>query len=314
MQLPIVVPAPVVSEHAQSFRHLFTDVRQFQNFQNYLSALIVLENKSLSNISRCLLTSADKSNLSRFLSESPWEWYQVNVYRNDYMLRQTASRRVRAKDSQMILDDTLCEHEGSLFEHVERHYNHSTQTYPLAHNLVTSFYRSGEVQFPLHFQVYRRYESVTHWEDYVSKFFPEQVIPTTTPERVKLHKQLDPELPKDPKFQELHQQFMTKIEIGKFLVYQAIESNIPVQTVLMDSGYSYSELVTTLKDYGKDWVSLLKPNRKLEIASFQLKDAQGQPVSLTKPFVKIEDLVPLIPSSAYQKVEQAQHSYWCFPL
>jgi hypothetical protein len=25
MQLPIVVPAPVVSEHAQSFRHLFPD-------------------------------------------------------------------------------------------------------------------------------------------------------------------------------------------------------------------------------------------------------------------------------------------------
>jgi hypothetical protein len=55
-----------------------------------------------------------------------------------------------------------------------------------------------------------------------------------------------------------------------------------------------------------DWVSLFKPNRKPEIASFQLKDAQGQPVSLPKLFVKVEDLVPLIPSSAYQKLEHAQ--------
>jgi SRSO17 transposase len=268
MQLPVVVPAPLVSEHAQSFRHLFNDVRQFQHVQHYLTALIVLENKSLSNISRCILDSADKSNLSRFLSESPWEWYQVNIHRNDYMLRQTESRRGSAEESEIILDDTLCEHVGSLFEHVERHYNHSTQTYPLAHNLVTSFYRSRDVHFPLHFQVYRRDESVTQWEDYVLKYFPDQVLPKTAHERAKIHKQLDPQLLKDPTFQDLHQQFMTKIEIGKFLVHQAIENNIPFTTVLMDSWFLSPELVTTLKDYGKDWVSLLKPNRKLETASF----------------------------------------------
>jgi SRSO17 transposase len=73
MQLPIVAPAPVVSEHAAAFGHLFNDERAYQHFQHYLTGLIVLENKSsLSNISRCTLASADKSNLSRFLASSPW--------------------------------------------------------------------------------------------------------------------------------------------------------------------------------------------------------------------------------------------------
>jgi SRSO17 transposase len=82
MQLPIVAPAPVVSEHAGAFRHLFNDERAYQHFQHYLTGLIVLESKSLTNISRCTLASADKSNLSRFLSSAPWHPPEMNDRRN----------------------------------------------------------------------------------------------------------------------------------------------------------------------------------------------------------------------------------------
>ena len=58
MQLPIVKPAPIVTTHAQAFRHLFDNQCQFRHFQNYLTGLMVLENKSLANISRCILDSA----------------------------------------------------------------------------------------------------------------------------------------------------------------------------------------------------------------------------------------------------------------
>jgi SRSO17 transposase len=140
MQLPIVSPAPIVSAHAQAFRHFFNDVRQFDHFQNYLTGLIVLENKSLANISRCILESADKTNLSRFLSASPWQPREINRFRIEYLLAQTVSIRLGASESYLIFDDTLCEHEGSLFEYVDRHYDHCDGTYPLAHNLVTSHY------------------------------------------------------------------------------------------------------------------------------------------------------------------------------
>jgi SRSO17 transposase len=71
MQLPLVTPAPLVKQHASVFRDLFCEERQYRHFENYLTGLIVLENKSLSNISRCMLDSADKTNLSRFLGDAP---------------------------------------------------------------------------------------------------------------------------------------------------------------------------------------------------------------------------------------------------
>jgi SRSO17 transposase len=113
MQLPLVSPAPVVVEHAEAFRELFENRRQFQHFENYLTGVMVLSNKSMANISRCVVESADKTNLSRFFSEAPWEQEKVNETRITYMLAQTAAqRRRKAAQSCVIVDDTLCEHVG----------------------------------------------------------------------------------------------------------------------------------------------------------------------------------------------------------
>jgi SRSO17 transposase len=312
MQLPIVSPAPIVSAHAQEFRHFFNDIRQFDHFQNYLTGLIVLENKSLANISRCILASADKTNLSRFLSASPWQPREVNRFRIEYMLAQTVLIRMAASESYLIFDDTLCGHVGSLFEYVDRHYDHCDGTYPLAHNLVTSHYLSGAVRFPVNYELYRRYEEVTQWESFVEKHFPGQELPPTAKGRQKLHKQLDKELLKDPEFARLVEQFRTKIEIAQVLLTQAIEQGLPFTTVLMDSWYLSSELVQALAIAKKNWVSLLKRNRNLETSSFQLKDATGQPIVLPEAQIKVEDLVPLIPSTAYRKIVQDDKDYWCF--
>jgi SRSO17 transposase len=312
MQLPIVSPAPIVSAHAQAFRHFFNDVRQFDHFQNYLTGLIVLENKSLANISRCILESADKTNLSRFLSASPWQPRAVNRFRIEYLLAQTVSMRMGASESYLIFDDTLCDHVGSLFEYVDRHYDHCDGTYPLAHNLVTSHYLSGAVRFPVDYELYRRYEDVTQWESFVAKHFPGQALPATAKARQKLHKHLDQELLKDPEFARLAQQFRTKIEIAQVLLTQAIEQGLPFTTVLMDSWYLSRELVQALAIAKKNWVSLLKRNRNLETSSFQLKDATRRPIVLPEAQIKVEDLVPLIPQTAYRKVVQDAKEYWCF--
>jgi hypothetical protein len=149
MQLPIVSPAPIVTAHADIFRDLFENRCQFRHFQNYLTGLIVLDNKSLANITRCGLESADKTNLSRFFSEAPWFQDRVNDRRVEYLLQQTKTVRSPKADGLLILDDTLCEHVGSLFDYVDRHYNHGDDTYPLAHNPVTSHYVSGPVRFPV---------------------------------------------------------------------------------------------------------------------------------------------------------------------
>lgn len=138
MQLPIVAPAPLVTAHADIFRDLFENRCQFRHVQHYLTGLIVLDNKSLAHSTRCVLESADTTNLSRFFSEAPWFQDRLHDRRVAYLLQQTQAVRGPQADAILILDDTLCEHVGSLCAYVDRHYHHGDDTYPLAPNPVTS--------------------------------------------------------------------------------------------------------------------------------------------------------------------------------
>lgn len=314
MVLPIVTQAPVVAKHSEVFRGYFENQNEFRHFENYLTGLIVLKNKSLANISRSIIESADKTNISRFFSEAPWEEHYINDRRISYMLEQTTNQRRKSEESCLILDDTLCEHVGSLFEYVARHYDHSENRHPLAHNLVTSFYVSGAVRFPVDLRTYRRYEEVTQWEKFVKKHFPDKEIPKGSKQRNKFKKEVEGELLKDKEFKKLHDDFQTKIELAQQIIEKAIERKLPFKVVLMDSWYLTDEIVELLKEQHKDWVSLLKKNRNLEVNSFTLYDELGNKVKLTGPHISVEELVAKVPSNAYKKETINGKDYWCFTL
>ncbi len=124
MELPIVGPAPVVAEHAAVFRDLFDKQCQFRHVQHDLTGLIVVPNQSMTNMARCILDSADKTHLSRFLSDAPWREDAVNRRRIRLMLQRTKPHRRRCRESLVVLEDTLCAHVGSLCEYADRYYNH----------------------------------------------------------------------------------------------------------------------------------------------------------------------------------------------
>jgi len=201
-----------------------------------------------------------------------------------------------------------------LFDYVDRHDDHGDDPYPLAHNPVTSHDVSGPVRFPLDLRLSRRYEERTQWETFVRKHFPDRPIPTTKQERARLHKAVDPVLLDDPDFQQLHQQFRTKIDLGIELLEAAIQHKVPFRVLLFDTWYLADELVSMARYHNKDWVSLLKKNRNLETNSFVLKDAAGQPIRLAGPHIAVEDLVPLIPPTAYRAVTVGDKTYWTFTL
>ena len=314
MQLPIIAPAPLVATHAEAFRDLFENRCQFRHFENYLTGLMVLPNKSMANIARCMIESPDKTNVSRYFSRDRWSQEQINDRRIAYMLKQTKRVRLAKDQSALIVDDSLCEHVGSLFEYIDHHYNHGDNTYPLAHNPITSHYVSGPVRFPVDLQLYRRYEEVTRWEEFVHKHFPDREIPKKKKERAQIHKTVDPTLLQDAEFQALHQQFQTKITLAKELVEAAIRHKLPFGVVLFDSWYLAEEFIAFLRRYRKDWISILKKNRNLETNSFVLKDADGKRIALAGPHISVEDLVPLIPANAYRAVKVGDRTYWTFTL
>lgn len=314
MQMPIIKAAPLVASHAGVFRDLFENCCQFRHFENYLTGLMVLPNKSMANIARCTVASSDKTNLSRYFSSDRWAQAQINDRRVSYILKETKRVRLAKEQSALILDDTLCEHVGSLFEYIDHHYNHGDSSYPLAHNPITSHYVSGPVRFPVDLRLYRRYEEVTRWEEFVRQHFPEREIPVKKKERAQFHKVVDPVLLGNPAFQVLHQQFQTKIDLAKELVGAAIGHKLPFRVVLFDSWYLAKEFVACLRLRKKDWISILKKNRKLETNSFVLKDAYGKRMPLDGPHISVEDLVPLIPANAYRAVKVGEQTYWTFTL
>ncbi|HEY6405991.1 MAG TPA: transposase, partial [Ktedonobacteraceae bacterium] len=314
MQLPIVAPAPLVVAHADAFRDLFENRCQFHHFQNYLTGLIVLDNKSLANITRCGLESADKTNLSRFFSEAPWFQERVNERRLTSLLQETQAVRGPKADAVLIRDDTLCEHVGSLFDYVDRHDNHGNDTYPLAHNPVTSSYVSGPVRFPVDLRLYRRYAECTQWATFVQKHFPDRPMPTTKKARARFHKEVDPTLLDDPDFQKLPTQFRTKIDLGIALLDAAIQPKVPFRVLLFDSWYLAEELGAMARYRKKDWLSLLKKKRNLETNSFILKDAAGHTIPVEGPHIAVEALVPLMPRTAYRAVTVGDPTSWPFTL
>ncbi|NET62625.1 MAG: transposase, partial [Symploca sp. SIO2E6] len=237
---------------------------------------------------------------------------ELNEARLSYMLAQTEQQRKKRKDSVLLIDDTLCEHVGSLFDYVDRHYNHANQSYPLAHNLVTAHYVSGAVRFPIDYRLYRRYEEYTDWESYAKKHYPDEAIPKKKKDRAKFRRKIEPTLLTDSDFLKLHQSFATKIELSVQLVETALTNNVPFDTVLFDSWYLSKDLLAVLKKHNKNWISILKQNRVVATQSFALKDEAGEFVQFERTKMQIKEIIPLIPASAFRPTEVDGTTYYVF--
>jgi hypothetical protein len=137
MALPIVAPAPVVTDPTASCRDLLDNQGQFRPCPHALTGLIVLPNNRMAQSARCRLDRADTTHLSRVLAEAPWREDAVHQRRRRCLRQQTKPPRRRRREALVVWEDTLGEHEGSLFDDVDRHDHPRDGTSPLAHHPVT---------------------------------------------------------------------------------------------------------------------------------------------------------------------------------
>ena len=243
MALPIIEPAPVVTEHAAVFRDLFDNPCQLRHVQHSLTGLMVLPKKRLATIARCTLESADTTHRSRFLSAAPWPEDAVNHRRIRFMLQQTKPPRRRRRASLLARDETRCEPGGSLFDSVDRPDNHCDGTDPLAHHPVTSLSVSGAVRRPVGVRLYRRDEALTQGEANVAKHVPDVQLPTENNARHRRDQQVDPGVLQDPELQARHAQFRTQIALAIALVEEAIRHTVPFGVVVCDAWYVAEDVV-----------------------------------------------------------------------
>jgi hypothetical protein len=106
----------------------------------------------------------------------------------------------------------------------------------------------------------------------------------------------------------------TTIDVGIELLEAAIQHKVPCRVLLFDTWYLADELVSRARYHNQDGVSWLKKNRHLATHSCVLQAAAGPPIRLAGPHMAVEDLVPLIPPTAYRAVTVGDTTSWTFPL
>jgi hypothetical protein len=158
-----MVPLVEIPELVQHYAPFFTGVfspAALEQFQRYLSGLIVSENKTVDGINRIFVVDTrNQSSLNRLLSESPFSVEALNQARLA-LLESVPGTQVK-REGVISIDDTLLPHYGHHFDQIAKLFDPVSQSYVWAHNLVNLHYRDDTTDYPLAFQLWEPAEAET---------------------------------------------------------------------------------------------------------------------------------------------------------
>jgi len=151
--LPLVEFPELVQHYAPHFASVFSP-EAWVEFERYLSGLIVSENKTVEGINRLwVYESRNQSSLNRLLTQSPFSRRALNQQRRE-LLDSLPGTRLKA-NGVLSVDDTLLTHFGQHFDEIAYLFDHVSQTYVWAHNLVTLHYSDDLTDYPALFQLWK---------------------------------------------------------------------------------------------------------------------------------------------------------------
>lgn len=137
--MPAIVDFPtVVQEALVIFGELFDTEPARRHFAEYLTGLIVAENKTVSGINREFALTTDQSCLNRWLTEVEWDVTALNDRRLAW-LQQAPQPRYSGRGV-IAIDNTLVTHEGKLIEDVGWFWDHADERHVIAHDYIISNY------------------------------------------------------------------------------------------------------------------------------------------------------------------------------
>jgi len=153
---PLVEMPALVQHYAPHFEGVFSPAALVE-FERYISGLIVSENKTVDGINRLFVVeSRNQSSLNRLLTKSPFSLEKLNQARIA-LLESLPGTRMKPKGV-LSIDDTLLTHYGQGFEKIAKLYDHVTDSYVWAHDLVTLHYSDDETDYPVLFQLWEPVE------------------------------------------------------------------------------------------------------------------------------------------------------------
>jgi len=154
----LVPPAVGVMEGLlEQFRPCFSRP-QFRNFSTYILGLVACEGrKNVDAINRCFVESRDQSTLNRFLTASPWSLQRFETQRLA-MVRENL-QVPEGSIGFLIIDDTINKKTGLHMEDAGYHYDSSEGRAVWGHDLATTHYVNGDVEYPVRLDLYVKRET-----------------------------------------------------------------------------------------------------------------------------------------------------------
>jgi len=150
--IPIVQIPQIVEHFSPYFEDLFT-CTEYEQFQRYLSGLIISENKTVEGINRHFVVEVrNQSTLNRFLTASQYDWKALNQRRLDFLQtkEQTQFKTRGPLKGVLGIDDTLLSHYGAYFDKISKLKDPHSKVISYSHNLVNLYYSDDQIDYPVY--------------------------------------------------------------------------------------------------------------------------------------------------------------------
>lgn len=154
--MPAIVDFPTVVKDALAiFGDLFDTEPARRHFAEYLTGLMVAENKTVSGINRAFALTTDQSCLNRWLTEVEWDVTALNDRRLAW-LQQAPQTRYSARGV-IAIDNTLVDHTGKLIEDVGWFWDHADQRHVIAHDyLISNYVCPSKAHYPIEWRRFKK--------------------------------------------------------------------------------------------------------------------------------------------------------------
>lgn len=279
----------VIRYYAKIFSGVFRNKAQYNHFKQYVTGLMICDNKTLSSIQESFFDSKSTNSLDHFIIHSDWSDQDLNRRRvTDLKKRPETTSQ---PNGVLSIDDTFNHKTGKHIEDVEWFWDHAEKKMILGHNIVTMQYKDDRVSYPIDYRLYHKKASEKQLQKDYQKIDPQIDLFRPGQQLIERLKLLFG-------FRIRQVRFKTKIELAIELVHEAEAMGITAKTYVFDSWYLSKDLVRAIRSYGKDWISIIKPNRLLVYENTT---------------INISDFIKTIPHQAYRKIKTKKGCYyWVF--
>jgi len=122
--IKIIKYPAIVQTHARIFKNIFNNKAQYKHFKQYITGLMICENKTCSGIQSKYVKTNSVNSLDQFMINAEWSENEVNEKRiiNLQKRKDTTSH----PEGVISIDDTLTHKTGTCMDDAEIHFDHST--------------------------------------------------------------------------------------------------------------------------------------------------------------------------------------------